>query len=75
LSPTAQNEADPHEIEVAPSVFGPSMLVGALHELPLKITTLPSWCTAAQNDEDGHETLERCSDPSMSTRGLQDVPS
>ena len=32
------------------------MVVGALHELPLKVIARPLSPTAAQNDADGHDT-------------------
>jgi hypothetical protein len=37
---------------------------GADHDEPSKVTTLPSWSTAAQNSEVAHETAEMDDDPS-----------
>ncbi len=37
----------------------PSMLAGALHELPLKVNAFPLLSTATQNDVDGHDTEKR----------------
>ncbi len=49
-----QNDTDGHETDRSPP--SPSISVGALHELPLKVTVLPSSSTAVQSDADEHET-------------------
>jgi hypothetical protein len=51
-STATQNDAETHDTEASFSVDSPT---GALHELPSNVTafTLPS---AAQNDDDGHDT-------------------
>jgi hypothetical protein len=49
------------------------MLEGALHELPLKVTAFPLKSTAAQNDDEGHETDARCR-LSMRVAALHELP-
>ncbi len=50
------------------------MLAGALQELPLKVSALPSSSTAAQNEDDGHDTDSSEPSPSMLPGALQELP-
>lgn len=55
LSAATQNNGDAHETELS-ELSVVSTWTGALHELPLKVSAYPAKPTAAQNDDDGHDT-------------------
>jgi hypothetical protein len=51
-----------------------SMLTGALHELPLNVSSLPASSTAAQNVDDGHDTELISALASMRAGVLHELP-